>query len=175
MQNAFFFFVTGSVGKISKRKCDLWTGTVELPYRFYLIRIRQSLKVVKNPYPETHIHQYLNSAESNILLMLGFFFKLFVWQKEAMNCDQSDLCLGRLPYDPAIRIHHVFVFMAGTVRSHLKRNVKVLKIQKQTWDWRGHECTMHVNLQHSLLSPLSTVAASGRTRLTSVRLIFFFF
>lgn len=32
--------------------------------------------------------------------MFGFFFKLFVWQKEAVNCDQSDLCLGHLPYDP---------------------------------------------------------------------------
>lgn len=60
-------FVTGSVGKILKRKCDLWTGIVELPYRFHLIRLIQSLKVVKNPYPETHIHQYLNSAERNII------------------------------------------------------------------------------------------------------------
>lgn len=98
-------------------------------------------------------------------------------------CDRRKLgtvikvisALGIFHMTPAIGIHHVFLFMAGTVRSHLKRNIKVQKIQKQTWDWRGCECTMHVNVQHSPLSPLSTVAASGRTRLTSLRLIFFFF
>lgn len=52
---------------------DLWTVTAELPYRFLLIRILQSLKVVKNPYPETHVHKYFNFAKTNTLLMSGFF------------------------------------------------------------------------------------------------------
>lgn len=100
--------------------------------------------------------------------MFGFSSNFLHHRRKLWTVIKVIAALDIFPVTPAFRIHHIFLFFAGLVYSQLNRNMKGKKTQKQIWDLES-SC-MH-NLCKS--TTVSTIAASGRTRVTSVRWIFF--